>query len=262
MFDHEIVNEYLLIYALSLVRIVSAFTIMPLLSKSILGGAMMRNGVAMSLALFIFPFIEQDYYLQEWTKLALLIIIVKEIFIGLMIGFCISLIFWSVDAVGFFIDNQRGATMASTLNPLSGDQTSPMGVFLSQTVNTIFFSTGGFLIFLGGMYTSYQAWPLFHFYPEFNPALAEFFLGLLDLLMFFTAVLAAPIILAMFFAEFGLALVGRFAPQLDVFFLAMPIKSAISIAIMMLYLVLLAHYFNKHLHLIDEMFSQIATIIN
>lgn len=261
MLNHELIETYLLIFMLSLVRMLSAFTIMPLLSKNLLGGAMLRNGVAMSLTIFIFPLVEPGYYIQEWSNWDLFMIVLKETFIGIMIGYCISLIFWSVDAVGFFIDNQRGAAMASTLNPLSGEQTSPMGIFLSQTVNTVFFSTGGFLIFLSGLYTSFQAWPLFEFYPELNPGMVDFFLGMLDLLMFFTAVLAAPIILAMFFAEFGLALVGRFAPQLDVFFLAMPIKSAISVAIMTVYLTFLVYYFNRNLHLIDEIFARIGSFI-
>jgi type III secretion protein T len=47
--------------------------------------------------------------------------------------------------------------------------------------------------------------------------------------------LAAPVLLAMFLTELGLALVSRFAPQLQVFFLAMPIKSALGILVLMVY---------------------------
>jgi len=43
------------------------------------------------------------------------------------------------------------------------------------------------------------------------------------------------VLLAMFMAELGLALVSRFAPQLQVFFLAMPIKSALGILVLMVY---------------------------
>ena len=40
---------------------------------------------------------------------------------------------------------------------------------------------------------------------------------------------------AMFLAEMGLALVSRFVPQLQVFFLAMPIKSALAFLVLVLY---------------------------
>jgi type III secretion protein T len=43
------------------------------------------------------------------------------------------------------------------------------------------------------------------------------------------------LIVAMFLAEFALALVSRFAPQLQVFFLAMPIKSGLSILLLIYY---------------------------
>ena len=45
----------------------------------------------------------------------------------------------------------------------------------------------------------------------------------------------APVIVAMFLAELGLALVSRFVPQLQVFFLAMPIKSALALLVLVLY---------------------------
>ncbi len=48
-------------------------------------------------------------------------------------------------------------------------------------------------------------------------------------------VLAAPAIAIMFLAEFGLAIVSRFAPQLQVFILAMPIKSALALMILIFY---------------------------
>ena len=46
----------------------------------------------------------------------------------------------------------------------------------------------------------------------------------------------------MFLAEVGLALVSRFAPQLQVFFLAMPIKSALALLVLILYMKVLFGY--------------------
>jgi type III secretion protein T len=46
----------------------------------------------------------------------------------------------------------------------------------------------------------------------------------------------------MFLAELGLALVSRFAPQLQVFFLAMPIKSALALLVLVLYMSTLFEY--------------------
>jgi type III secretion protein T len=60
--------------------------------------------------------------------------------------------------------------------------------------------------------------------------------------MVLALLLAAPMLLAMFFAELGLALISRFAPQLQVFFLAMPIKSALGLFVMIVYAGTLFNY--------------------
>ncbi len=57
-----------------------------------------------------------------------------------------------------------------------------------------------------------------------------------------TLLFAAPAIISMFLAEVGLALVSRFAPQLQVFFLAMSIKSALALLVMVLYMNTLFEY--------------------
>ena len=57
-----------------------------------------------------------------------------------------------------------------------------------------------------------------------------------------TLLLSSPVIVVMFLAEMGLALVSRFVPQLQVFFLAMPIKSAIAMLVLMLYMGTLFEY--------------------
>ena len=71
--------------------------------------------------------------------------------------------------------------------------------------------------------------------PSFGGAGPVFYLGILDRLMRMVVVLSAPLIVSMFLAEFALALVSRFAPQLQVFFLAMPIKSGLSVLLLIFY---------------------------
>ena len=53
--------------------------------------------------------------------------------------------------------------------------------------------------------------------------------------MLLAMMLAAPVLIAMLMSELGLALVSRFAPQLQVFFLAMPIKSALALFVLVIY---------------------------
>ena len=49
-------------------------------------------------------------------------------------------------------------------------------------------------------------------------------------------IISGPMIIVMFLSEIGLAMISRFAPQLQVFFLAMPIKSAVGVLMLILYM--------------------------
>lgn len=159
----------------------------------------------------------------------------KEYAVGFLIGFLIAWLFWAVQAAGAFIDNQRGAAIASSIDPLQGHETSPLGILFSQAFLTYFFTVGGFLLVIDLLYTSFQVWPVTRGLPIVSQAFPSLFLGVMDSGMRLMFVLSAPVIALMFLAEFGLAIVSRFAPQLQVFILAMPIKSAIAILILIFY---------------------------
>ena len=61
-------------------------------------------------------------------------------------------------------------------------------------------------------------------------------LDTLDGMMRMTVVISAPVIILMFLATIGLGFVNRTAPQLNVFFLSMPVKSALGVAMLVVYL--------------------------
>jgi type III secretion protein T len=215
----------------------------------------------LSLSLPFLPILHGAVVAAQFSFFDYVAIILKEAFIGLLIGYSAALIFWAVEAIGSFIDNQRGASIASTLDPLSGSDSSPTGTLLFQTFLTFFFVSGGFLIFLGGLYNSYQIWPVLSLLPEIKPGSAELFLHQLDRLMALAVILSAPAIIAMFLSEFGLALVSRFAPQLNVFFLAMPVKSGVALFVLILYLGLLFNYLEVGFAEIRAIFQNLEQIL-
>lgn len=230
--------NYLFVFAFMLIRMLAVFTMIPIFQQSVLPGAI-RTAVASSLTLIIVPMAGTDVVVSDFSAQLILLLIIKEVLIGVLIGFGLSVVFWAIESAGFFIDNQRGATMASSIDPLTGSQTSPLGIFLTQVLTVFFMVGGGFFVFLFAIYESYQFFPVFEFFPRMDMEGAKVFLSIVDRIMVLAIVMAAPAMIAMFLSEFGLGLVSRFAPQLNVFFLAMPVKSAVGILLLTLYLKLL-----------------------
>ena len=237
------------IFAFALARMLAVFAMIPIFQQSVLPGAI-RTALAMSMVLVVYPSIAEGVVASELPVTTIFALGVKEVVIGILIGFGASTIFWAIEAAGFFIDNQRGSTMASSVDPLTGSQTSPLGIFLTQVLTVFFMVGGGFFVLMMTIYESYQLFPVFEFFPRMDIEGARTFLSIADRIMALAIVMAAPAMIAMFLSEFGLGLVSRFAPQLNVFFLSMPIKSAVGILMLILYIRLLEEIWEDQFALI------------
>lgn len=260
IFDIEGLKAWFYIFAMTMPRLIALFTVFPLLHKKILSGAMIRNGICACLAIFLHPLVMEakpDAAISIYQTAGL---VIKEAFLGAIMGFVLAIPFWALESAGFFIDNQRGASMASTMNPFSGSETSPMGLLFSQAFIALIMVSGVFLAMLEAVLVTYQAWPVFSYYPKLNLEGAQFFLLQFDLIIQISMWLAAPVIIAMFITEFGIALISRAAPQLNVFILAMPIKSGVAAGILVVYIATILELTQRHMLGTHALFEALGSI--
>lgn len=215
-------------------RMLAAFAILPIFNRQLLPG-LLRYSISVALGLVLVPALTPLYVASAVSGAGLVLIVAKEIFIGLALGVLFAIPFWVFESVGFLIDTQRGASIGVALNPISGNETSPLGILLNQAFMVFFLVAGGFTLMLSILYDSFILWNIWSFYPALEPGNGVLLLEQLSRMMRLTVLFAAPAMIAMFLAELGLGLVNRFAPQLQVFFLAMPIKSALAILVLVLY---------------------------
>ena len=238
---YEQAQSFIATLALTQPRILAMFLVLPLFNSQLIPG-LVRFAIAAALGVVMVPALQPQVAGQDWSTATLLGTITKEAFIGFVIGYLAAIPFWIFEAVGFLVDNQRGASIASTLNPLTGNDSSPLGLMFNQAFIVFFLLTGGFSLLLGTLYDSFALWSITDWLPVLQPDSTPVMLAQLDRLVRMAVLLAAPVLVAMFLAEIGLALVSRFAPQLQVFFMAMPIKSALAMLVLMLYAASLFDY--------------------
>lgn len=234
-------KTFLMALAYTQPRILAMFALLPIFNKQVVPG-LLRFSIAAAIGALAAPLLMPAITASDFSGAQILLIIAKEAFIGLVMGYLIAIPFWAFEAVGFLIDNQRGASIAATLNPLTGNDSSPLGLLFNQAFIVFFFISGGFLLMLGLLYDSFRLWDVFSWYPQLRPETAPLMIDQLNRLVTIAVLLASPAVVAMFLAEVGLALVSRFVPQLQVFFLAMPIKSALAFLVLVLYMATLFEY--------------------
>ena len=228
-------HRWVLAAVLAMVRIGGAFAVCPALTDSMIPG-IARRAAMLGFACLVIPYVHDIMPPGEPNMGIFALLSIKEALVGFLMGFVAAVPFWVAENVGNLIDNQRGATMGEVYSPLSGAQVSTTGIFFTQIVSTVFFVSGAIFLFLGALYKSYEIWPVFGEWVNFAPDVPTQILGTLDAMLRKTVVIAAPVIIIMFLATLGLGLVNRTAPQLNVFFLSMPVKSALGIAMLIVYI--------------------------
>ena len=233
--------DHLQAFLLGSARLLMIMNIAPFFAGTQITGQL-RFVIMLALYIILHPMIVGQ--LPPWRGLELMSCIVlgglfvKEILLGLLLGLLAGMMFWTIQCAGFFIDNQRGAGMAQDTDPMTGEQSSPTGTFLFQSAVYVFFSTGAFFSFLGAVYASYEFWPVWEGIPASvfkEPALALFFAGKVAKLAMDMMLLSGPIIVACLLTDISLGLINRFASQLNVYVLAMPVKSGLASFLLIFY---------------------------
>jgi type III secretion protein T len=256
----EILQQGLVVWALTLTRTLIAFMVMPILAEPLVP-SQLRNGVIMIMSMFLLPLTFPALTANPITFENALFILIKEGIIGFTMGYVLSIPFWALRAAGFLIDMQRGAMSALMFSQQTESMATPIGNLFSMLLNVLLMTTGGFLLLLNVIFTSYQVWPVESFIPHINPLTIKFILSQFDSLMYTAILIAAPIMAILFLIDIGSGLVGRFLPQLNIFLQAMPIKSAVAFFLLILYLNFIADYIKEIFFKMDSSFSMLESLL-
>jgi flagellar biosynthetic protein FliR len=252
----------LLVIALLLGRIAPIIWITPSFGGRTLSQPL-RIGLALMLATVLAPqLIPSAVKLAASGTTHAMAVVVKETLVGFAIGFVLALVFWAIQAGGWLIDSVRGATASEVTVPQSGERSSALGNLLFQLTLVVFFAAGGHRLVLEALHHAYGSLPL-DAVPR-TTGIGEFAQLCLRLSadLFVVALgIAAPIIAATLIAEVILGWVNRFAPQVNVFFMAMPIKSMVAIGILALILTLFLGFLPRTLELgVEQMRAAIEML--
>lgn len=261
--DFEPFRYYYLVFIMCAPRIFAACSVLLLFSnRAVFSGGLNRNGILFSLVLFVTPIADSgsEYY-SSLNYFQITLILLKESIIGFVVGYVVNIPFWAFSSVGHLVDNQRGATIMESFNPMTQSPGSPLADLLTQTAVTLFLITGGFLVFFKGLVISYAAWPVASFMPTIGKDLIDFSITQFQWLMEMLILLGGPVLVVLFLSEFGLALISRFAPQLNVFILSMSVKSGVAIGFLCVYFGVAVGYFDNILLGLDGLLNDVFRLM-
>ena len=193
--------------------------------------ARVRLFLALSISLIIYGLIRGSMPLMPVAPVALGVVIVSEVLIGIMIGMSIRLLVSALHIGGTIIAMQSGLAMANAFDPAQGGQTAIVATFMTLVGVTLVFVMDLHHLMISAMYNSYTLFPI-----GGELAVGSFAELISDTVTnsFKLGVqLAAPIIVYALVFNAGLGIISRLVPQLQVFFVAIPINITVAFTILM-----------------------------
>jgi flagellar biosynthesis protein FliR len=218
------------------------FRILPIVFLTpFLGGKLVpattKMGISFAMALLLFPGVTSMVTtpMASMSALVFIPLMLKELFIGYVIGFVASEIFYAMEIGGRVLDVMRGSNMAEVQVPELGFRASPLGLFLFQMLLIVFLGVGGHRLFIEAFSESYAMVTLDQF-----PTISGGFFAMVDAIMVYTASLFAiafalvfPGIFATFMTDVVFGMLNRIAPQLNAYFMAMGVKAMSAIVLLL-----------------------------
>lgn len=160
----------------------------------------------------------------------------KELLIGFVIGFFAAIPFYIAQMAGSLIDHQRGASSLQVTDPTTQTQTGPVGILYNYLLIAIFFALQGPFFFFDGLASSYELFPAdTFFHPElFNwtSTLGKTIISIFSKAMTLAIQLSAPALIGILLTDMFLGIANRLAPQVQIVFLGISLKSWVGIALL------------------------------
>jgi flagellar biosynthetic protein FliR len=182
----------------------------------------MRLTIALILAAVLVPLHRTAYHIDPNALGPLVVMLVEEIIVGAVLGLTARLTISALEVAGSVIAQQLGLGFVTAVDPTQGEQGVIVGNFLTMLGITLFFATDMHHLVIAALSDSYTL-----FEPGQVPATGDvaalvtktvsgaFRIGIQ---------LSAPFLVFGLLFNLGLGVLSRLMPQMQVFFVALPLS--------------------------------------
>jgi flagellar biosynthetic protein FliR len=229
----EWIQQYFPGFLLFFCRISSFFVVVPVFSAKNVP-AHFKIGIAFFVTLMSFSVVGTSG-LVTFDSLYILSII-REVVVGLFLGFIAYMFFTVVQIAGSFIDIQIGFGIANVFDPLTGASSPVIGNLKYMIAMLLFLSFNGHHLLLKAIMESYEWIPLSNdmFTRIYNGQMGEFIIKTFAAVFALSFQMSAPFIAALFLTDVGLGLLARVAPQFNILVVGAPLKMLIGFVLLIL----------------------------
>jgi flagellar biosynthesis protein FliR len=181
-----------------------------------------KLAIALLLTLIILPLHRADYHIDMNSMSALLVLMIYEILIGIVLGATARVTLAALQVSGAVIAQQLGLGSITSVDPTQGQQGVLIGNFLTLLGITMLFATDSHHLVIAALNDSYSVFSPGEAMPSGDVAAlatrafaAAFRLGMQ---------LSAPFLVFGLVFNVGLGVLARLMPQMQVYFVGVPLS--------------------------------------
>jgi flagellar biosynthesis protein FliR len=223
------------VFLLVFFRVMAMLWLLPLFqSRSV--STVYKAGLGLIIAFVVYPSahavnLNADGFL-------IFIAVLKEVFIGLSVGFFVRILFSMVSAAGEVISMQSGLSFARMMDPAMTTNVTIIEQLKSLLAIMIFLGMDGHHTVIKALSASIKQIPPGSVAPK--PILFEYLIGSVGSIFAASLKICAPVVVTLFLVDLALGILVRLVPQVNVFVEGASIKIIITLAVLAMALNLIA----------------------
>ena len=183
--------------------------------------------LALTASIVVYPLLDRSGFAVPDNLGHFMVGAAAEILLGVSIGMAVNLIFVGLQMAGLIAGYQMGLAIARVMDPAAGQQVPLLSQFYQLFAFLMFLTLNAHHWFLKALADSYQLIPPFGF--RFSGPLIEQVMDLAGNIFVITIKVGAPIIAALLLTSIAFGLIARTVPQMNILFVAMPLKIMIGL---------------------------------
>lgn len=216
-----------------------------------------KVGLAFLMSIVLFPLVGGAVNTLPSDLFPYVILVLKELLVGLSIGFVATMIFSAVHMAGEISDMQSGFAFAALIDPTSGERTSIIGQFQINMAWLIFLGVNGHHVMINGVADSFRMVPLGN--AALDGRVISSVLVMCSQVFIIGLQIGAPVVGAVLLGDIALGVLARTVPQLNILVLGFPIKMMLGLIVLMLSLPLVV---TLERNLVPVMQHAISTLLH
>jgi flagellar biosynthetic protein FliR len=223
----DVSPAYFQVFFLVFVRTLAVVATLPVLSSRNIP-APAKIGLSAILAFVLTPTLASQMPSVPLAMPTFVLAIAQEVLVGLAFAFVVQIAFSGVQMAGQLIGIQMGLNISSTLDPVSNaGQVSYIDQLYGLLAGLVFLTINGHHWVLQALESSFSIVPVGQF--QLNQAVSDNLVSLVAQALIISIRIGLPIAAALLLTDIAFLIIGRTAPQMNIFMVGQPVKIGVGL---------------------------------